>query len=415
MELLFADRLDEASAAIAMHLERGGQPARAIGFFARAAEVAARVSANEEAIRHFTQALALLDRLPPGRERDDRELTLRDPLSAALNSARGYSSPEVEDNLNRAFALLRSDSNPQIAVRWLWAGFGVRIVLGDLKAARGMAEQALMRAASDPSCLCEAHHAMAGALMFLGELEPARRHFDAALDAYDEQHPQRSSLGSDLGVFANAWSSHTLWLLGDGPLAIERARNAIVLAERHDDPYSRTLALAYAALLYQLRGDVEYVLSCADEAVALCERHGFAYYDDWARALIGWARGQTHPQEGVVMIRGALDRLNARRAQARRPYYLSLLAETLTRAGNPGAANSTLDTAIDMALDRGDVWWLPALYLQKSELEAPDEREAMRDRALALALKQGSRALERRILAANDGTLARTIAERPTS
>src|SRR5262249_20028568 len=62
MELLFADRLDEASAAIAMHLERGGQPARAIGFFARAAEVAARVSANEEAIRHFTQALALLDR-----------------------------------------------------------------------------------------------------------------------------------------------------------------------------------------------------------------------------------------------------------------------------------------------------------------------------------------------------------------
>src|SRR5262249_8783941 len=91
MELLFADRLDEARAASAMHLERGGQPARAIGFFARAAEVAARVSANEEAIRHFTQALALLDRLPPGRERDDRELTLRDPLSAALNSARGYS------------------------------------------------------------------------------------------------------------------------------------------------------------------------------------------------------------------------------------------------------------------------------------------------------------------------------------
>ena len=32
MELLFADRLDEVSAPIAMHLERGGQPARAVPF-----------------------------------------------------------------------------------------------------------------------------------------------------------------------------------------------------------------------------------------------------------------------------------------------------------------------------------------------------------------------------------------------
>ena len=29
-----------------------------------------------------------------------------------------------------------------------------------------------------------------------------------------------------------------------------------------------------------------------------------------------------------------------------------------------------------MAVDRGDVWWLPALYLQRSELESGAEREA---------------------------------------
>ena len=149
MELLFADRLDEVSASIAMHLERGGQPGRAIGFFARAAGVAARVSANEEAIRGLTQAVSLLDRLPPGRERDDRELALRDPLAAALNSARGYSAPEVERNLDRVFALLRADSEPRVAVRWLWAGFSVRFVLGDLRGARDMAEQALARGAAD--------------------------------------------------------------------------------------------------------------------------------------------------------------------------------------------------------------------------------------------------------------------------
>ena len=232
MELLFADRLDEVSASIAMHLERGGQPGRAIAFFARAAGVAARVSANEEAIRCLTQALALVERLPSGRERDDRELALRDPLAAALNSARGYSAPEVEQNLDRVFALLRADSEPRVAVRWLWAGFSVRFVLGDLRAARDMAERALARGAADRSSLCEAHQAMGGALISFGELEPARRHFDAALEAYDMSHPQRSSLGTDLGVFVQAWSSHALWLLGEEDLAIgprhrcHRARRA---------------------------------------------------------------------------------------------------------------------------------------------------------------------------------------------
>ncbi len=250
----------------------------------------------------------------------------------------------------------------------------------------------------------------------LGELESARRHFDAALDAYDTSNPQRSSLGSDLGVFAQAWSSHALWLLGEEDMAIERASGAIALAERREDPYSRTLALAYAALLHQLRRDVDRVLSCAGAAADLCERHGFAYYDDWAQTLIGWARGQTRPAEGIAVIRSALERLDARRAQGRRPYYLSLLAETLARSGNRDAAVATLDAAIAMALDRRDVWWLPALYLQQSELAAaPAARELAWGRALELARAQQSRALEQRILAVDAGTFARTLAERSTS
>ena len=51
-----------------------------------------------------------------------------------------------------------------------------------------------------------------------------------------------------------------------------------------------------------------------------------------------------------------------------------------------------------MALDRGDVWWVPALYLQRSDFEAAPEREAMLQRALAVARAQHSRGLEQRIL-----------------
>jgi berberine-like enzyme len=69
MELLFANRLDDASASIAVHLDRGGQPARSVPFLERAAAVARRVSANEEAIRCLRYALSLLEhalKTPPG-------------------------------------------------------------------------------------------------------------------------------------------------------------------------------------------------------------------------------------------------------------------------------------------------------------------------------------------------------------
>jgi hypothetical protein len=57
-----------------------------------------------------------------------------------------------------------------------------------------------------------------------------------------------------------------------------------------------------------------------------------------------------------------------------------------------------VNAAIAMALERGDVWWLPALQLQKAELETGPSREAALRQALATARSQGSRALERRIL-----------------
>jgi hypothetical protein len=246
----------------------------------------------------------------------------------------------------------------------------------------------------------------------VGDLDGSRRHFDAALAAYDENHPQRSALGSDLGVFAHAWYAHTLWLLGNEHAAVTQAEEGIALARRRRHMYSETIALAYAALLHQMRLDTDRVLASAESVVALCDKYGFAYYGDWAHVLRGWARGQERPAEGVEIIESALERLDRNRAQARRPYYLSLLAETYGRLGNRARTASILDAAIAMALERDDVWWLPTLYLQKSELEPAPEREATLQRALALTRTQNSPALEQRILALCDGTLSRTVWER---
>jgi DNA-binding SARP family transcriptional activator len=401
MELLFADRLDDESASIAVHLDRGGQAARAVIFLERAAAVAGRLSAHEEAIRCLNHALTLLQALPASRQRDERELSLRSSLSIALNSGRGYAAVEVEQNLDRVFALSRVEGRGQVPVRWLWVAFTLRFMLGDLKGTRDVSERALAYSAADPSCRCEAHHAMGGTLMHIGELEASKRHFEAALAAYDERHPQQSALGSDLGVFAHGWHAHGLWLLGDERGSLACADEGIALARRLAEPYSETLALAYAALLHQLRGDVDRVLAHAEPAAASCARYGFAYYGDWAQILIGWAHGQEHPTAGIARIERAFERLDRQRAQARRPYYLSLLAELHARLGDREQSAAILDTAIAMAVERSDVWWLPAMYLQRSQFETAHAREATLRDAVALARAQHSRALEKRILASS--------------
>jgi tetratricopeptide (TPR) repeat protein len=242
---------------------------------------------------------------------------------------------------------------------------------------------------------------MAAAMVSMGELEMSRFHFEASLAAYDERHPQRSALGMDLGVFARAFHSHTLWLLGDDEAAVSHVERAVAHARRLDHFYSMALALAYEALLHQMRGDAGKVLTQAEEVVALCDRYGFAYYGDWAHVLIGWARGLEQPAEGVEHIESALLRFDAARAQQRRPYYLSLLAETHVRLGNRERAASIVDAAITVARENADVWWLPALYFQKSELDPPPQRAATLRSALELARAQNSRSLERRILASS--------------
>jgi DNA-binding SARP family transcriptional activator len=397
LERTFASDLDGVSAPIANHLDRGGQPARAIPFLERAAQHAIRVSAIEEGIRCLTYALSLLVQSAPGRDRDERELSFRAQLSSLLTYARGYASIESEQNLERVVTLARTLGRGEVPVRWLWALWSVYFVLGDLERAGVASAQALEQSRSEPSCACEAHHAMAGTLVSLGELEQARRHFEAAIDAYDERSPQLSAFGSDLGVFARSWCAHASWLLGDAPGAAARAEEGIALARRLGHPYSETLALAYAGLTHQFRRDIANVSGCASAVVALSERYGFAYYRDWADILLGWVSGQQgRPAEGVVQIERALAHLDAMRARVRRPYYLSLLAETLVEAGRPDRAASVLETAVADAVSRRDVWWLPELLRLKSTLEPPGRDRLLRQ-ALETARAQHSRSLEQRI------------------
>ncbi|MGZ6141161.1 MAG: ATP-binding protein, partial [Myxococcaceae bacterium] len=105
LEALHAGALDPLSGAIAAHLDRAGLDAQAIELYQRAAVVAQRTYANEDAIDLLGRALALLERQPTGLSRETRELQIQLGLARLYRMTRGWTSPEVEHSLDRSVAL----------------------------------------------------------------------------------------------------------------------------------------------------------------------------------------------------------------------------------------------------------------------------------------------------------------------
>ncbi|NIO70856.1 MAG: AAA family ATPase [Anaerolineae bacterium] len=85
LEVVYADDLDPVRGQVAVHYERAGRPEQAIPYYQRAAEVARRVYANEEAMEYLERALALLEAEPLGEPRGDR----RREVSAQLYEGLG--------------------------------------------------------------------------------------------------------------------------------------------------------------------------------------------------------------------------------------------------------------------------------------------------------------------------------------
>ena len=208
--------------------------------------------------------------------------------------------------------------------------FGVRFVQGHIAESYEIAKRSLELSDRHPDIAWQAHFAVAGSATSLARHTEALYHFGLAHELCHDAAP--GLVGTRLDVHARAWSAHAHWLVGQDEEALRWCDWAIAHAEELDHPYSLVVALAYAAITHQLRGDVAQTEEYASRVTEICARYEFAYYDNWGLILAGWCRGG---QAGADQIRRGLTRLRDQGSMARHPYYLSLLAETLISAG-PG-------------------------------------------------------------------------------
>jgi tetratricopeptide (TPR) repeat protein len=407
LELLHPGRTHEVAGQLADQYSRAGNRARALEYYHRAAETAARVFAHAEAIHLHEAALRQLAELPEGLDRDLLEIRTLTSMSASLNAHRGYSDPELARTLERTGALAERLSLRDTLMDALVGLWSSRFVSGDIAAAHALATRAVALADGDSvlgGLSGQAHFAFAGSAMTLGMPAAAQEHFEVACARSADQ--QSLSTGSHPAIHARAWSAHAAWLLGDPGRAEACAAEAVDRARSVDHPYSLAIALAYAALTAQLVGDLECLEESAHELARLSSRHGFAYYPAWGLVLSGWARDDA---AGTARIERGLADLRAAGAFARMPYWLSLLAERIV---DPGRARAVLDAAIVTARAREDRWWLPEVMRVRATRFTTGAASSVELRsALDLALDQGSVALAERCRA--DLASTRTPGERP--
>ena len=260
----------------------------------------------------------------PGPDRDRRELAVLEAMAAPLNARYGYASGTLEAVLERSIALAEALGRADSLVDGLVGLWSSRFVQGRTRAAHrggdpgprargtGLRDQRrgalrVRRVGDEPR--------QAGR----GAAAPRRGRSAPARDAGQRRHPHRRAQPG-LGRARALAPGRRRGGRGELREAVERSRSL-------DHPYSLAVALAYAVMLRQMRGDRAGLQRMVAELRELCDRYGFGYYREWGLVLDGWCRGGTR---GVDLARRGVANLRRRRC-ARAPALLVVAARRPAR------------------------------------------------------------------------------------
>jgi predicted ATPase/DNA-binding SARP family transcriptional activator len=401
---IHADDLDPVGGQIASHFERAGIAELAIPYYQRAAAVAQRVYANEDAVSMLTRALALLEQLAAGPQRDARELALLLALAPIYRVTRGWTAPELERVIQRTLALCETVGTDEQRAEALYGLQSMLVVQAKLEQVQQVAEElrALYeRAQRQPPPL--SGMMLAGARLHQGRFAESYDLCEHMIAAHDPMRSRdlQDTQGWNYAVHTRSWQAHALWCLGYPEQALRRGLEARELAGDLALPFNQALAETYLALLEQLRSDPATARARAEVAHALAVEYKAAYYLTWASILVEYARAWEQPDaERLAALRESIAAFTASGARLRLPYYLSLQARVCRKLGRIEEGLALVDEALAVSRANDERWWDAELIRLRGELlharGVDDEVEAALARALEIARAQEAKSLELR-------------------
>jgi predicted ATPase/transcriptional regulator with XRE-family HTH domain len=407
LEQLYQAQTEMVAVQLAHHYQAAGLVAKAVEYLCQAGERAARLHAYAEAITHFSQGLTLLERLPETTDRLRQELRLQLALGASLRFLRGWAAVEVEAVYLRARALCEQLGDTSQLILVLWGLYGFYVVQGMLRTAYELGEECLHLAqeSEDPIPHVVSHFMLGAPSHHLGDLLACRKHLEQGiviLNGLEHRHMPEFFSGVTAGVLYRSFVAHTIWQLGFPDQSLSQNQDALVLAQNLSHPFSIGTALAYAAMLHELRREWRLAQAQAEAAITTCTKLTFPYYLAWSIVVKGAALAeQGETEEGIAQIQQGMADLYSIGSRMREPYYLSLLARAYTKAGRLEEGLRTLDEAMDSAQTEDDHSHVAELYRLRGEVlwqqgAGENEVEVCFQQAIIFARQQQAKSLELR-------------------
>jgi DNA-binding winged helix-turn-helix (wHTH) protein/predicted ATPase len=368
LENAWADRAGEKAAELAVHFEQARDWPRAVLHLRRAAESASRQYAHREAIDYLRRAMTAVERLPED-ERREHELPLLMSLAVNLQVTKGYAAPEIAALHERAYALSHAPGarrDMRVLFPVLWGMWVYQKVRSDLPLAQEIANELLSLAdqENDDGLRLQAIQALAVTALCQGKFAETVTQMERAEKLYDPKKHSSNvrAFGQDPGVATFAFGALALCLVGECDRAIEMSGRAIGLARELKQPSSLALALQFAAMMHQVRGDAREAAKSAAEALELSTSEGYSFWSAGSAIVLGWARvAQSGDESGIDEIRKGLAAWLATGSRTYHEYFLGLLADALVRVGRDDEGKRVLDDALKAVEETGERLYEPQL------------------------------------------------------
>ena len=256
---LFPEIAESQPEVVARHRTEAGLKKPATVYWQRAGELALRRSAGSEALKHFSNALRILEELPDSADRWQQELDVRLGLGTAMIMAHGFrsSGPEIANHYARAVTLGRGLGDDKKLFRAMWGSWYTNLIIGQTEQALGMANELVEVAErlADPDLMLEAYHSRwaNSHVMGLNSIMLADTERGIALYDTERHHAHAYDYGGhDTGVCAYGHRAITLWISGFAEKATQMSVAALELGNRLGHPPSLAHAAWWSATLQQL-------------------------------------------------------------------------------------------------------------------------------------------------------------------